>query len=109
MQFNVDGLVAVRLTTPPARDATSQTLWEFERRVFQQLEGLPAIASVAAANSLPLERGVNTPMTIAGHPDFTGTVEWRAVTPGSSRRSASRGSQDNRSSPPMRQPGRRSR
>jgi predicted permease len=80
--FDVDGLVAVRLTTPPARDATSQDLWEFERRVFQQLEGLPAIASVAAANSLPLERGVNTPMTIAGHPDLTGTVEWRAVTPG---------------------------
>ena len=80
--FDVDGLVAVRLTTPPARDATSQDLWEFERRVLQQLEGLPAIASIAAANTLPLERGVNTPMTIAGRPDLTGTVEWRAVTPG---------------------------
>jgi predicted permease len=80
--FDVDGLVAVRLATPPAPDATSQDLWEFERRVFQQLEGLPTIASVAAANSLPLERGVNTPMTVAGRPDLTGTVEWRAVTPG---------------------------
>ena len=80
--FDVDGLVVARLTTPPARDATAQELWEFERRVFQQLEGLPSMASVAAANSLPLERGVNTPMTISGRPDFTGTVEWRAVTPG---------------------------
>jgi putative ABC transport system permease protein len=80
--FDVDGLVAVRLTTPPAPDATAQELWEFERRVLEQLEDVPPIASVAAANSLPLERGVNTPMTIAGRPDLTGTVEWRAVTPG---------------------------
>jgi predicted permease len=80
--FDVEGLVAVRLTTPPAHDMTSQDLWEFERRVFQQLDGAPAITSVAAANSLPLERGVNTPMTIAGRPELTGTVEWRAVTPG---------------------------
>jgi predicted permease len=80
--FDVEGLVAVRLATPPAPDTTSQDLWEFERRVFQRLEGLPAIASVAAANSLPLERGVNTPMTITGRVDLTGTVEWRAVTPG---------------------------
>jgi len=79
--FDVDGLVAARITTPPARDATTQDLWEFERRVLQRLEGLPALASVAAANSVPLERGVNTPMTIAGRRDLTGTVEWRAVTP----------------------------
>ena len=79
--FDVDGLVAVRLTTPLARDATAQDLWEFERRVLEQVESFPAIASIAAANSLPLERGVNTPMTVSGRPDLTGTVEWRAVTP----------------------------
>ena len=79
--FDVESRVAVRLTTPPARGVTSQDFWEFERRVFQQLDGVPAIASIAAANSLPLERGVNTPMTIAGRPELTGTVEWRAVTP----------------------------
>ena len=80
--FDVQDLVAVRLTTPPARDVTTQQLWEFERRVLQQLEDHPAIAAIAAANSLPLERGVNTPMTVSGRPDITGTVEWRAVTPG---------------------------
>lgn len=54
----------------------------FEQRVFRELEGVPAIASVTAANSLPLERGVNTPMTVVGRPESLGTVEWRAVTPG---------------------------
>jgi predicted permease len=40
------------------------------------------MASIAGASSLPLERGVNTPMSIGGRPGVGGTVEWRAVTPG---------------------------
>jgi putative ABC transport system permease protein len=48
----------------------------------QPLERAPSIASIAGASSLPLERGINTPMSIAGRPDVWGTVEWRAVTPG---------------------------
>lgn len=107
--FDVEGLVAARLTTPPADDTTAQDLWEFERRVFRQLDGLPVVASITAANSLPLERGVNTPMTIAGRPDSIGTVEWRAVTlPVTSKHWVSRGSPDDRSSSPMRQAGLRS-
>ena len=38
-------------------------LWALEQRVVQQLEGSPIIASIAAASSLPLERGVNTAMS----------------------------------------------
>jgi putative ABC transport system permease protein len=82
--FDVNGLVAVRLASrggsldppdqPDPPDRTAQLL--------QQLEGSPAIASVAAASSLPLERGVNTRIAIPGAPDGAGTVEWRAVTPG---------------------------
>ena len=79
--FDVEGLVAARLTTPPQRETTAQELWEFERRVLRRLEGIPVIASVTAANTLPLERGVNTPVTIAGRPETKGTVEWRAVAP----------------------------
>jgi predicted permease len=79
--FDVEGLVAVRSASRPAKDGTSQDLWEWERRVLEEVEGSPVIASIAAASSLPLERGVNTPMTLAGRPDVAGTVEWRAVTP----------------------------
>jgi len=80
--FDPEGLVAVRLSSKPAGYATAQDVWEFQRRVMQQLEGSPAIASIAAASSLPLERGINTRMSIGGRPDVLGTVEWRAVTPG---------------------------
>jgi predicted permease len=80
--FDPEGLVAVRLASKPAGYETSHDLWEFEQHVLRQLDGSPVIASVAGASSLPLERGINTPMTIGGRPDLAGTVEWRAVTPG---------------------------
>ena len=79
--FVPEGLVAVRLPSKPAGYETAQQLWEFERRVMQQVAASPGIASVAGASSLPLERGINTPMSISGRPDAAGTVEWRAVTP----------------------------
>ncbi|HEY7476172.1 MAG TPA: ABC transporter permease [Vicinamibacterales bacterium] len=80
--FDPDGLVALRLPSKPEAYTTSRDLWFFEQQVIGQLERSPFIVSIAGASSLPLERGINTPMSIAGRPDATGTVEWRAVTPG---------------------------
>ncbi|HYN06217.1 MAG TPA: ABC transporter permease [Vicinamibacterales bacterium] len=80
--FDPEGLIAVRLPSKPAAYETSRDLWKFEQGVVQQLEGSSVIASIAAASSLPLERGINTPMSIGGRSDVAGTVEWRAVTPG---------------------------
>jgi putative ABC transport system permease protein len=80
--FDPEGLVVARLPSKPGTYKTAQDIWEFQRRVMQQLEGSPAIATIAGASSLPLERGINTPISIAGRPDISGTVEWRAVTPG---------------------------
>jgi predicted permease len=80
--FDSEGLVAVRLPSKPAGYESSQDLWELHQRVAQRLDGSPLVASIASASSLPLERGVNTPMSIRGRPEVGGTVEWRAVTPG---------------------------
>ena len=80
--FDREGRVAVRFPSKPAGYETSQDLWAFQQRVVQQLDGSPVIASIAGASSLPLERGINTPMSIGGRPEVAGTVEWRAVTPG---------------------------
>lgn len=79
--FDVENLIVARLTTPLAAGATSQQLWEFEQNVFRHIERLPAVVSFTAANSLPLERGINTPIAVVGKPEAMGTVEWRAVTP----------------------------
>jgi putative ABC transport system permease protein len=80
--FDPEGLVAVRIPSTPGGYETSQKVWELERQVIERVEGSPVVASIAGASNLPLERGINTPMTIAGRPDLFGTVEWRAVTPG---------------------------
>jgi putative ABC transport system permease protein len=80
--FKPKGLLAVRLPSGAAGYQTSHDIWQLERAVLQRLRGFPSIAAVAGASSLPLERGINTPMTIGGRPDAWGTVEWRAVTPG---------------------------
>jgi len=80
--FRPDGVVAVRFPFKPTGYRTAASLWELERRVVDELRGAPGIASVTAATNLPLERGVNFPVSIAGRPDaFEGAVEWRAVTP----------------------------
>jgi predicted permease len=79
--FDTEGLIAVRLPSKPSGYETSQNLWDFEQSVLRYFEGSHVINSIAGSSSLPLERGINTPMSIAGRPDATGTVEWRAVTP----------------------------
>ncbi len=78
--FESEGLVAVRLPVKPSGYETSSQLWELERRVAAQVMGSSTVASVAGASSLPLERGVNVPVTIDDA--FFGSIEWRAVTPG---------------------------
>ena len=79
--FDAEGLVAVRLPFKPFGYETSDDLWEFERQIIEQVEGSPGVASIAGASNLPLERGINFPMSIGGRPEDFGTVEWRAVSP----------------------------
>jgi putative ABC transport system permease protein len=80
--FDTDGIVGVRFASKPAGYDSSENLWLFEQRVLQQLEGSPVIRSIAGASSLPLERGLNTPIAIPGRQNAPSSVEWRAVTPG---------------------------
>jgi predicted permease len=80
--FDPEGLVAVRLPSRPMSYETSGDLAELQRRVLEQMRDAPAVASVAGASNLPLERGINTRVSIGGRLEDPGTVEWRAVTSG---------------------------
>jgi predicted permease len=80
--FDMDGIVGVRVLSKPAGYDSSTQLWLFEQRVLQQLDGSPIVTSIAAASSLPLERGINTPIAIPGRQEAPSSAEWRAVTPG---------------------------
>jgi predicted permease len=79
--FDPSALVAMQLPIrPPAYD-TSERLDQFARGVIEGVRSGGA-GDVAGASSLPFERGLNFPISIAGRPEFGGSVELRTVTPG---------------------------
>jgi predicted permease len=80
--FDPDALVAVRLPIRPPSYDTSLRLWEFERRVIEEMTASGSVVALAGATSLPFERGLNFPMSIGGRDEFGGSIELRAVTPG---------------------------
>lgn len=80
--FDWEGLTAIRFPFRPTALATAEDLWELERRVGEEFSNTPGITDLVGASNLPLERGLNLPVSIGGRPDdFEGAVEWRAVTP----------------------------
>ncbi len=76
-------VTAVRLPLRAEGYETAEALTELVRRVGAEVQGAVPGARIAAATNLPLERGLNIPVTIGGRPDdFEGAVQWRAVSPG---------------------------
>ena len=79
--FEPDALVAVQLPIRPPTYDTSERLARFADGVIEGMRNR-GVAVVAGANSLPFERGLNFPMSIAGRQEFGGSVELRTVTEG---------------------------
>ena len=80
--FDPDALVAVQLPIRPPSYDTSERLDQFARGVIEGVRGSGGGAVVAGASSLPFERGLNFPISIAGRAEFGGSVELRTVTQG---------------------------
>ena len=80
--FDPDALVAVRLPIRPPSYDSSERLDQFARGVIEGVRGSGGGAVVAGASSLPFERGLNFPISIAGRAEFGGSVELRTVTQG---------------------------
>ncbi len=78
--FDPGALVAVQLPIRPPSYDTSERLDQFTRGVIEGVRGAGGGAVVAAASSLPFERGLNFPISIAGRAEFGGSVELRTVT-----------------------------
>lgn len=79
--FDPDALAAVQLPIRPPTYDTSERLARFADGVIEGMRNR-GVAIVAGANSLPFERGLNFPMSIAGRQEFGGSVELRTVTEG---------------------------
>ncbi|MGH7618232.1 MAG: ADOP family duplicated permease, partial [Gemmatimonadaceae bacterium] len=81
--FQREGVFAARVPHAPPGYDSSQVIATFERHVLDRLRSSPGITSAGAASTLPLERGMNLPMTVEGRPDATeGGMEWRSASAG---------------------------
>ncbi len=80
--FDPEALVAVKLPIRPPNYDTSEQLDEFAQGVIERVRASEGINLVAGASSLPFERGLNFPVSIAGRDEFGGSVELRTVTRG---------------------------
>jgi predicted permease len=75
------GVVTARLSRLPGTFEDTRDVAELERRLSARLGADPAILSVSATSTLPLERGLNLPMAVPGRDDEGHSLEWRAVAP----------------------------
>ncbi|MCY4574971.1 MAG: ADOP family duplicated permease, partial [Gemmatimonadetes bacterium] len=80
--FDPEALVAVKLPIRPPSYDTSERLEEFAQGVIEGVRTSEGTDLVAGASSLPFERGLNFPISIAGRDEFGGSVELRTVTRG---------------------------
>ena len=72
--------MAVRLPIRPPTYDTSERLDQFAQGVIRGVRASGGVDLVAGASSLPFERGLNFPISIAGRDEFGGSVELRTVT-----------------------------
>ena len=80
--FSPDGVVAVRFGRMPEEYGTAEARWNFEHQVLERLAAVPGVQAAAGLSSVPLERGMNLPVSVTGTNESEGAAEWRAVTPG---------------------------
>ena len=85
--FAPDGLLAARVSLPPARYATPAAIAGWQKRAVAELEGLPGVRAAAVANALPLSAlNVRTDYTVAGAPPASAAdvpaAQHRFVSPG---------------------------
>ena len=79
--FDAERVLAVRLgRLPPGYDPVRGD--QLVERLLERVRALPGVEYAAAAPNLPLERGMNFPVSIPERPDLaTGAVELRFVSP----------------------------
>ncbi len=82
--FDPHNLLTLQVSLAGERYSTTAASSLMTRQMTERLEGLPGVAAASAANSLPLEGGMDMIFNIPGRPlavgeKFAGDVQWRFV------------------------------
>jgi predicted permease len=81
--FTAENVTAVRFGRMPEGYNNADAIWQFERKLIDQLSGVPGVQSVAGLPNFPLERGWNMTVARSGVAESgDGDVEYRSITPG---------------------------
>ena len=85
--FDARGVLAMRVSLPPHRYATAQSVTSFEQRLTPQLQALPGVHSGGMISSLPLSGSwAAVDFTIVGRPPLKTSempsAQYRVVSPG---------------------------
>jgi putative ABC transport system permease protein len=80
--FDPRDVVTVNLGNPPEGYSTGEDIASLERQVAERIGSLPGVRGVAAATTLPLQRGWNIPIGLEGRPGGgEPAIEFRSVSP----------------------------
>jgi putative ABC transport system permease protein len=77
--FEARNLLSFEISPRGTNYDTATKTNDLYRHVLERLRSLPGVEAAAVTNKLPLDRWFNLPYRLAGHNDFTGSVEYRLV------------------------------
>jgi putative ABC transport system permease protein len=75
--FNPAHLVLMH--TPFGPDATSASMWNFERQALERIQAIPGVQSAAIVSVAPLHGRGNLPVQRDGHPEDSGATDYRSI------------------------------
>ena len=80
--FNPENLLTIQVALSSQKYNTTAESWRFQQQVIERLRAIPGVASAASVPGLPLDRGLNNNISVAGRPELENLlVEYRAISP----------------------------
>ncbi|MCI0489559.1 MAG: ABC transporter permease [Blastocatellia bacterium] len=80
--FDPENLTAMQVSLNSREYRSAAQVWELERQITERISALPGVTEVATVPGLPMERGLNSYLTIGEGAEQIGrSVECRAISP----------------------------
>ena len=79
--FETQNLLSFQISPRGKNYDTVAKVNDLYSRGLERLRGLPGVEAAAVTNKLPLDRWLNMPYRLAGQSEWTGSVEYRLISP----------------------------
>jgi putative ABC transport system permease protein len=79
--FEARNLLSFQISPQGKKYDTITKINDLYSRGLERLRGLPGVEAAAVTNKLPLDRWINMPYRLAGQSEWTGSAEYRLISP----------------------------